>query len=71
MAIGTSLITPIREPGNRTWTFYIYTYLFIYGYAGFSLLCAGFVWCGERGILFVAVHKRLTAAASLAAEHRL
>ena len=51
--------------------FDIFKLSFIYGYAGFSLLCAGFVWCGERGILFVAVHKRLTAAASLAAEHRL
>ena len=47
-----------------------YFILFIFGCIGSLLLCADFS-CGERGLLFVAVHRRLIAVASLVAEHRL
>ena len=47
-------------------------YLFIFGCVGSSLLHA---WAlsvyGERGLLFVEVHRLLTAVASLAVEHGL
>ena len=47
-------------------------YLFIF-LAALGLLCC--VWafssCGERGLLFVAVHRFLIAVASLVAEHGL
>ena len=50
-------------------------YLFIYFLflAAFGLRCCAqaFSNCGERGLLFVAVHGLLTAVASLAAEHGL
>ena len=38
-----------------------------------GLLCCvqAFSSCGERGLLFVVVHKLLIAVASLVAEHRL
>ena len=39
--------------------------LFIFGYAGSSLLCGLFSSCGEGGLLFVAVHGFLIAVASL------
>ena len=46
-----------------------FIYLFIYFIFGSSLLSAGS--CGERGLLFVAVHGLLMAVASLVAEHGL
>ena len=49
---------------------FIYLFLFL---AALGLRCC--VWAfssyGERGLLFVAVHRLLTAVASLVAEHRL
>ena len=48
----------------------LFVYLFIFGCIGSSLLPAGFS-CGERRLLFVAVHGLLTAVASLVAEHGL
>ena len=52
--------------------FYIYIYLFIYGYAGFSLLCVGFSLVAvSEGYSLVAVHRLLTVVVSLAVEHRL
>ena len=53
-------------------------YLFIYFIIIIFLAALGFhccVWafssCGERGLLFVAVHRLLIAVASLVAEHGL
>ena len=47
-------------------------YLFIFGCVGFFLLRAGFLFSrGERGLLFVAVHRPLIKVASLVAEHGL
>ena len=49
-----------------------FIYLFIFGCAGSSLLLEGFLSsCGERGLLFVAMHQLPTAVASPTAEHRL
>ena len=47
--------------------------LFILFLAALGLRCCtqAFYSCGERGLLFVAVHGLLTAVASLVAEHRL
>ena len=45
-------------------------FFFFFGCVGSSLLHAGFI-CGERGLLFVAVHGLLIAVAFLVAEHRL
>ena len=45
------------------------TYSFISGCAGSSLLRAGFLSPGQRGLLFAGVHRLLIAAASLVAEH--
>ena len=44
-------------------------YSFISGCAGSSLLHAGFLSPGQRGLLFAGVHRLLIAAASLVAEH--
>ena len=48
-------------------------YLFIYFLAALDLRCCvrAFSSCGERGLLFAAVHGLLVAVASLVAEHRL
>ena len=45
-------------------------YLFL---AALGLLCCAWAFssCGERGLLFVAVHGLLTAVASLVVEHGL
>ena len=50
--------------------FFNLIYLFL---AALGLLCCtqAFSSCGERGLLFVAVHRLLIAVASLVAEHRL
>ena len=46
--------------------------LFIFGCFGSSLLHESFLSiCGERGLLFVAVHGLLIVVASLVAEHGL
>ena len=51
--------------------FYLFIY-FIFGCIGSSLLRTGFLSsCGERGLLFVAVHGLLIAVASLVVEHGL
>ena len=50
----------------------IYFYLFIYGYAGFSLLCVGFSLVAvNEGCSLIVVHGLLLVVASLAVEHRL
>ena len=54
--------------------FYLLTYLFIYLFmAVLGLHCCtrAFSSCGERGLLFIAVRRLLTAVASLVVEHRL
>ena len=50
--------------------FFKFIYLFL---VVFGLCCCAraFSSCGERGLLFVAVHGLLTAVASLVAEHGL
>ena len=45
-------------------------YSFIFGCAGSSLLCVGFLYGSERGLLLLAVHKLLTVVPSLGSEHR-
>ena len=53
---------------------FLFIYLFIYLFlAVLGLRCCmrAFSSCGERGLLFVAVHRFLIAVASLVAEHRL
>ena len=49
----------------------LFIYLFIFGCIGFSLVAQAFSSCGERGLLFIAVRRLLTAVASLVAEHGL
>ena len=50
----------------------IYFYLFIYGYAGFSLLCVGFSLVAvNEGCSLIVVHGLLLVVASLAVEHVL
>ena len=49
----------------------LFIYLFIFGYAGSSLLCEAFFSCDEQGLLFVLVCGLLIVVASLVAEHRL
>ena len=52
---------------------YLFIYLFNLFLAVLGLCCCAraFSSCGERGLLFVAVHGFLIAVASLVAEHRL
>ena len=50
---------------------FIYFIYFTFGCIGSSLLRAGFLSCGERGLLFVAVRGLLIAVASLVVEHGL
>ena len=47
---------------------FLFIYLFL---AALGLHCCAWAFssCGERGLLFVALHRRLTAVASLVAEH--
>ena len=49
----------------------LFVYLFIWLRWVFAAACGLFSSCGERGILFVAVHGLLTAGASLVAKHGL
>ena len=48
-------------------------YIYIFGCVGSSLLHVGFFFssCGERGLLFIAVHGLLIVVASLVVEHGL
>ena len=50
--------------------FYKFIYLFL-AVLGLRLCARALSSCGERGPLFIAVHRPLTIAASLVAEHRL
>ena len=52
---------------------YLFCYLFIYLWQHwvFVAACGSFSSCGERGLLFVVVHRLLIAVASLVAEHGL
>ena len=55
-------------------TLFFYIYLFIYLFlAALGLRCCAWAFssCGERGLLFVAVHGLLIAVASPVAEHGL
>ena len=53
--------------------FFKFTYLNYLFLAALGLRCCprAFSSCGERGLLFIAVHGLLNAVASLAAEHGL
>ena len=48
----------------------LFIYLFL-AVLGLRCCALAFSSCGERGLLFTAVHGLLTAVASLVAEHRL
>ena len=50
-----------------------FVYLFYLFLAALGLCCCAWAFssCGERGLLFVAVHRLLIAVASLVAEHGL
>ena len=50
--------------------FYFFYFLFL-AVLGLCLRARAFSSCSERGPLFIAVHRSLTIAASLVAEHRL
>ena len=49
---------------------FIYLLLFL-AVLGLRCCARAFSSCGERGLLFVVVHRLLVAVASLVAEHRL
>ena len=54
--------------------FYLFIYLFIHSFMavlGLRFCAKAFSSCSERGLLFIAVCRPLTVAASLVAEHRL
>ena len=56
--------------------FYIYIYIYLFTYLFLAVLgvccCVqAFSSCGERGLLFIVVHGRLIAVASLVTEHGL
>ena len=51
--------------------FFSFVYLFIFGCVGSLLLHVGFLSCGERGLLFVAMRGLLIAVASPVVEHGL
>ena len=50
-----------------------YSFFFFFFFAVFGVRCCAWAFssCSERGLLFVAVHGRLIAVASLVAEHGL
>ena len=52
-------------------TLFFFIYLFILAALGLRCCTQAFSSCGERGLLFVAVHGLLVAVASLVAEHGL
>ena len=54
-------------------SFFLFIYFkFYFDCTGFLLLCVGFLSsCGERGLLFTAVHSLLIVAVSLVAEDGL
>ena len=63
----------IQEKANNEILFfkiYLFIYLFL---AALGLCCCAWAFssCGERGLLFVAVHGFLIAVTSLVAEHGL
>ena len=56
--------------GMKFFIFFKFIYLFMAA-LGFRCCMRAFSSCGERGLLFVAVHGLLIVVASLVAEHRL
>ena len=71
MLFSRMIATALRD-GRGVFPFLKIIYLFILGCIGSSLLRArAFSSCGERGLLFIAVHGLLIAVASLVAEHGL
>ena len=60
------------DEGSKEAVFILFIYLFLF-LAALGLRCCAraFSSCGERGLLFVAVHRLLIAVASLAVEHGL
>ena len=45
--------------------------LFIFGCAGSLLLCVGFLYCGEWGLVFILLRGFIVVVASFVGEHRL
>ena len=62
-----------RQSPNHCATKEALPHLFIYFLAALGLCCCAraFSSCGERGLLFIAVHRPLIAVASLVVEHGL
>ena len=59
--------------GNFLFVCFINLFIYFIYLAALGLRCCAqaFSGCGEQGLLFIAVHRLLTAVASLVAEHRL
>ena len=69
---GSHNLPNFEDRENRFNFTYIYIFLNLFFSALVLCCCArAFSSCGERGLLFVAVHGLLTAVASLVAEHGL
>ena len=70
LAGGFSTTAPPGKPEESFFSFTLFYFLF---FAALSLRCCSqaFSSCGERGLLFVAVHGLLTVVASLVAEYGL
>ena len=72
---GSMESSPLDHPGSPRYTFFLNKFIyFIYLLLAALVLCCcarAFSSCGERGLLFVAVHGLLIAVASLVAEHGL
>ena len=65
--------TPVVQTGQCTVLFFfliLFIYLFM-AVLGLRFCARALSSCGERGPLFIAVHRPLTIAASLVVEHRL
>ena len=64
----------VFKMGIMTFLFFLFYFIYLFIYlAALGLRCCvrAFSSCGERGLLFVAVHTFLIAVASLVAEHGL
>ena len=59
-----------RRRSSRLFINFFFNYYFLSA-LGLPCCVRAFSSCGERGLLFVAVHRLLTAVASLVAEHGL
>ena len=61
----------IKDDGSSNFTSHQHCDFCCFGYAGSSLLCTGFLYVRQVGLLLIAVHGLLIAAVSLVAKHGL